>query len=316
MIFLTISSLFISSISRVFPLYLSTAILLFILFILSHITDEKNHSIVLILNYAFLTISYFFAIFIDVLQKTPTATTICVLLVALPLIFIDRPFREFFFYTFISLLFNLEVIFIKKIPTFSIDILNSISFLIVGQFLGYNYNKIMLKNIINNKLLENQRDTDTLTALYNKGAIENKAVNFLQKMDVTASMLVIDLDDFKKVNDNYGHSVGDEILVKVGKVLLSLFRSSDLISRFGGDEFIVFLPMTENKEILKKKAEQILDGVSKIRIEQDPNYRPHICIGIATYPHDGDNYENLFKNADSAMYKVKHNGKNGYNFFD
>ena len=135
-------------------------------------------------------------------------------------------------------------------------------------------------------------------------------------MDVTASMLVIDLDDFKKVNDNYGHSVGDEILVKVGKVLLSLFRSSDLISRFGGDEFIVFLPMTENKEILKKKAEQILDGVSKIRIEQDPNYRPHICIGIATYPHDGDNYENLFKNADSAMYKVKHNGKNGYNFFD
>ncbi len=312
---LTISSFFVKSVSKVTPLYLITAIMFTAIFLLIRRMGSKNGTVTLICNYAFLLTAFFFAIGLDVIQNNPTATTVCVLLVALPLLIVDKPYRENLFFLMITLAFIFESVFIKQSPKASIDVLNAISFFVVGCFLGYKHNQMMLRNFMNQRLLENQRDTDTLTALYNKGAMENKVVSFLRKMDVTASMMVIDLDNFKYVNDTYGHQAGDEILVEIGHMLLDLFRSSDLISRFGGDEFIVFMPMMDNRKILEQKAQQILDGVSEIRIQEDAEYRAHICIGIAAYPHDGGSYEELFKNADEAMYRVKKNGKDGYGFF-
>ncbi len=315
MIFLTVISIFMSSVSKVLPLYAVTAILFSVIYFVVGKLDDKNGTASLLCNYAFLTAAFFFAMGLDIIQKNATATTVCVLLVALPLLIVDRPWRELIFFLIVSICFMFESMYIKQSPKASIDVLNAFSFFTIGSFLGYKHNQMMLRNISNHSVLEEQRDIDPLTKLYNKGALERKATEVLIKENITASIIIIDMDNFKHVNDTYGHHAGDEILAKIGELLLSLFRNDDLLSRFGGDEFVVFLPKMTDKVTLEKRARQILKGVEDIRISADEEYRAHICMGISMYPKDGVNYEEIFKNADTAMYMVKQNGKNGFGFY-
>ena len=313
---LTLVAIFVPSISKVLPLYLTVAVIYTAIYLAVKFYGTVNSVVTLLCNYAFLTASFFFAIGLDVIQGNATATTVCVLLVALPLLIVDKPIREFLYFGAVSIVFMLESIYIKQSPKASIDVLNSVSFFWVGTFLGYKHNQMMLRNIIGQHMLEKQRDIDTLTSLFNKGALESRVDTIMAHPGARGSLIVIDMDNFKYINDTFGHHSGDEILSKIGTLLPSLFRSTDLVSRFGGDEFVIFLPMTSDMELLRTKAEQILEGVSKIRISADENYRAHVCMGIAIYPKDGSTYEELFRNADTAMYYVKKNGKNGYGFYD
>lgn len=316
MLILTVTSLFISSVNKVLPLYCFTMFLFIAIYIIVKFIKNENETLILLCNYLFLTAAFIFAIGLDMIQKNTTATTVCVLLVALPLLIVDKPLKENGYFLGITFLFVLEVIFVKQNAKASIDILNAFSFYFIGQFLGYRHNQMMLRNIKGHDLLVYERDRDSLTSLYNKGAIEFRAGEYLTAADAVATIIVIDMDDFKFVNDTFGHHVGDELLIAIARVLQSLGRENDIISRFGGDEFIVFMPGIDDKEIITKRAEQILAGVAQVRLDNNPEYRAHICMGIATCPACGNEYEDLFKKADSALYKVKKNGKNGYKIYD
>lgn len=153
-------------------------------------------------------------------------------------------------------------------------------------------------------------ETDFLTGLYNKGAISEKVCRWLKANPTgEAHMIMVDIDNFKNINDMYGHSLGDEVLKEVGKLLQSCFGEDSILSRFGGDEFVCFITdepigYVENRvdTFMHKLAGEITS------LEQEV----HCSIGIAARASKYDEFEDLFNRSDNAMYLAKRAGKNRY----
>lgn len=156
---------------------------------------------------------------------------------------------------------------------------------------------------------------DKLTTLYNKEAFYTLVNAYLKKDNASGMLMFLDLDNFKLVNDKMGHLAGDEILKSVAYSLKAAFRNSDIIARFGGDEFVVFAKGIGEKSA-EAKAMRLQDEVLRIREDcgaQDTGLS--VCIGVSAYPSDAENIEELLQKADEAMYFIKQNGKNGYAFY-
>ncbi|MGR9085741.1 MAG: diguanylate cyclase domain-containing protein [Gammaproteobacteria bacterium] len=148
---------------------------------------------------------------------------------------------------------------------------------------------------------------DELTGLANRRLFMDRLqqyINLTLRKNLSFSLLFLDLDRFKWVNDTMGHSAGDEILKEAAKRLLSALRDSDVAARFGGDEFALLLPET-SKEASALVAEKIISALKHTFILGKQPVNLGVSIGIAVYPDDGSNCEALIKQADSAMYYAK-----------
>lgn len=168
------------------------------------------------------------------------------------------------------------------------------------------------REVLNQALYRAQ--TDPLTEVYNHHTITSLIQEALAAGGETdGALMFIDLDDFKEINDIQGHPKGDEVLRFVAHTLRRALRSSDLIGRVGGDEFIAFLRGASAKEEIVVCAKRLCDAV-----KQYPNHDIILScsIGIALSPADGNDYETLVRKADTAMYYAKKIGKNGYAFWD
>lgn len=127
-------------------------------------------------------------------------------------------------------------------------------------------------------------------------------------------VMFIDLDDFKQINDSYGHGYGDEVLKVTAGRIRDCVRESDTAARIGGDEFLVILPEIDAADAIERIASDLISIISrKIGIGAQ-EFQIGASIGISSYPIDGENVEALIRQADSAMYKVKHAGKKGFSF--
>lgn len=163
------------------------------------------------------------------------------------------------------------------------------------------------------KDLEYYATRDPLTNLYNQRVFwelidyESKRA---KRHNYSFSLLVIDLDNFKTVNDTYGHDFGDKFLVEVANLLENSVRPSDIVSMYGGDEFVIILPET-NGEGAYIVAQRILKNAEKyfIQTPDSKTINPRFSIGISTYPEHTDNIKDLFSLADNMMYKAKSSGK-------
>jgi diguanylate cyclase (GGDEF)-like protein/PAS domain S-box-containing protein len=163
-----------------------------------------------------------------------------------------------------------------------------------------------------------QATYDILTGLPNRNllndrftqaiAIENRHHNFL-------CLMLMDLDNFKIVNDTLGHAVGDVLLQDVAGRIQAIVRKSDTVARLGGDEFVVVPVNISSSQDAAKVAEQILTTLSRPFSIDGREIFLTVSIGIAIYPHDGDSLDHLLKHADVAMYHAKSLGKNNYQFF-
>lgn len=158
---------------------------------------------------------------------------------------------------------------------------------------------------------------DPLTNLVNRQLMMDRlehAISSANRSKTPVSLLFIDLDHFKNVNDTLGHHIGDELLVEVANRMTGLLRAEDTLARQGGDEFIVVLPGVEETGA-SHVAEKILNQISK-RIKID-SYELFVTpsIGVAVYPQDGEDIASLLRSADAAMYQAKEDGRNTYRFF-
>ncbi len=158
-------------------------------------------------------------------------------------------------------------------------------------------------------------ETDSLTRTYTRATITEKiteAIIKARKSDKIHAVLLLDVDNFKTINDTYGHQTGDIYLQELVSAVKSKLRSGDLIGRLGGDEFIVLLSNIEQEEHVGIVVQRIIESVNQIKMEDVKLDQVSISAGVALIPKDGAEYEEINKKADIALYEAKESGKNKY----
>jgi diguanylate cyclase (GGDEF)-like protein/PAS domain S-box-containing protein len=160
---------------------------------------------------------------------------------------------------------------------------------------------------------------DFLTGLPNRALLNdrvNQAIGLSSRHGTKGAVLFLDLDGFKHINDSLGHPVGDKLLQSIAGRLVDCLRGSDTVSRQGGDEFVVLLSEVEHAEDAAILARRILQSVSDPHLIDKHDLHITTSIGVSVYPDDGLDAETIVKNADTAMYQAKENGRDGYQFFE
>ncbi|MGI2905347.1 CHASE2 domain-containing protein [Tolypothrix sp. VBCCA 56010] len=158
---------------------------------------------------------------------------------------------------------------------------------------------------------------DPLTGLPNRKSFAeqlHESLGWAQTNNLLLALLFIDLDGFKQVNDTFGHEIGDRVLVTIAQRLNNSLRGTDTVSRLGGDEFTVILRAIPNTKVAARVAEKILTTITEPIVFDEYTTRVSASIGISIYPINSHDCESLVKQADTAMYRAKHLGKNRYEF--
>lgn len=162
------------------------------------------------------------------------------------------------------------------------------------------------------------KQRDSLTNLYNHETGKVLISEYLEHKNpyATCALIIVDIDYFKRVNDVYGHLVGDNVLKKMARLLSHLFKTSDIIARIGGDEFVILIKDIKHASLVKKMME-LIKSVSKLRFDED-DLIITCSAGVCYLPENiaGLNYDQIFKNADWGLYRAKENGRNQYVFCD
>ncbi len=164
--------------------------------------------------------------------------------------------------------------------------------------------------------LIDKAERDPLTKIYNKSTTKKLVKNYLRSdsKETYDAFIIIDVDDFKQVNDTLGHLFGDSILVDLSQEMQDLFRSNDVVGRIGGDEFLVFLRGIKHKSHIESKANDICKIFDLLYAREDGK-KITGSLGIALFPEDGDTFDELYSKADIALYASKRAGKSCYTFY-
>ena len=158
---------------------------------------------------------------------------------------------------------------------------------------------------------------DLLTGLPNQTLLKSRfaqAIKLAQRGETQLAVLFLDIDHFKNINDTLGHRIGDELLTQLAGRLKSLLREEDTLSRMGGDEFILVLPEAD-ADAAAHVAEKLLAKVAETFHIDQHELVVTSSIGVAIYPHDGEDFDKLYQSADMAMYRAKHAGRNSFCFY-
>ena len=190
-------------------------------------------------------------------------------------------------------------------------------FLIQHPVSGNIHAIVTIKDVQKEKLrdlnLQKRAQEDALTQLANRSYMEEQIRLALQENNDFHCLMLLDIDNFKLINDTFGHQTGDEVLKTFSKMLISKFRKGDIIARLGGDEFLVFMK-NANPAIVEPRTKSILESC-KTLMGSDSKIKISPSIGISFFPEHGVNFDSLYKNADIALYSSKQKGKNTYTIF-
>lgn len=281
--------------------------------LISYLYDKhKNISInvVNLLCILFCTVVMLFVIYIDVIPyRYSPSSFMQVVLIVLPVLFIFR-FRVIYTFTiFFEIVYVISLFFYKSPKMYQNDLFNSI----VGMFVFFILTWITMSLRVESYNVKNKycqlSKFDNLTGVMNKSTCENEIRDYLsrQNNNQRCSLFIIDIDNYKLVNDRLGHQMGDDVLCKMGQVLIHSFDTTDIIGRIGGDEFIVMIDNVTDKNILKKKCDLLY---SKAKDMSDSiNFNINYSIGVAIQKDSDITYEEMFKSADDALYEAKSFGK-------
>lgn len=307
---LCLASLKVPSISSLQRFYGGFFVLMLLFYGVMRWGTRENLRYTLPLWYALLTLAFAFGIVLGtgtpMIHNLP-ATTFCVLLFALPLLVVDAAWRMNLVIVGSTAVFCVCSHLMKTAAAASMDLVNGVTFCVISLFINTVTSAVGMQQIADRMFIERERDTDGLTRLLTKSAAQMLICSYLNH-GMRGAMLMIDLDNFKQLNDTYGHENGDQALMIVGRCLRETFRHTDVLGRFGGDEFLVYM-LAADREAAEKSTAEFQAAVE----EQTAANIPVTCsVGIALVSDEDESYEELFVRADKALYRVKGNGKRSY----
>ena len=280
-------------------------------------TLRKDSIIAQFLIYLSISVLFLFGCFVTQNNPGVPACTFIVFLLITPMFMIDKPFFMAIELCAASGLFVIWMYFVKPIEIWRIDLINIITFTIIGIFLNIIANAVRIREFILTREIRIQKDTDDMTNLKNKGALTRKINQFLADPSTSKGiMFMLDIDRFKAINDTYGHDIGDSVIIQLGNYLRAKTGNNEILGRFGGDEFILVIKNTDDIDSAKKLADEIVKGASDNVIMPVPDEKISISIGIAIYQGIEKNYSELFKKADIALYKAKADKKNRFCIYE
>ena len=165
--------------------------------------------------------------------------------------------------------------------------------------------------------LKQQSITDPLTGAYNRLYVTSEIQKYCQslKYNLSYACILIDIDYFKTINDTYGHIVGDRLLIEMVKLIKGFFRTSDLVARIGGDEFLIFIKDIYDQEIVREKADALLHKVHQYITQNDYPHEISISMGIYVDDYPNVTFDELYNKIDIALYHAKNSGRDCYVFY-
>lgn len=185
-----------------------------------------------------------------------------------------------------------------------------------GNLLNYyeekNINQVQTLNMLKSDFKEGK---EGLVQLGLDDTSKSDFQNIVQEETGQHAFIILDIDYFKSVNDNFGHIVGDKVLQTFGRFLQSQFREYDVVGRIGGDEFVILMCNLANTDVVEIKIQNLLKLVGSMRVEEMGEQKMTISVGIAFAPQHGSSFMDLYRNADHALYQTKRAGKNGYSLY-
>ena len=178
--------------------------------------------------------------------------------------------------------------------------------------MGEKYRTILSQNEKQIDLLQTYAEQDSLTGILNTGTTRTFAEEYITTVKGCCAMIIIDFDDFKHINDRFGHMVGDKVLITAANVLKMQFRSNDIVGRIGGDEFLVLMKDISDKNIVALRCEQIISAINTMRFDGVTDGLIRCSVGAVVSDKGSLCYDEMFLRADKAMYQAKRSGKNKY----
>ncbi len=162
-----------------------------------------------------------------------------------------------------------------------------------------------------------QARRDELTKLYNRASTQQNIREYLDRRenDAYAALLMLDIDNFKLLNDRMGHMYGDAVLRQMGKQLKGFFRSRDVVGRVGGDEFMVLLKDVPGAELVEEKCRSLVERLGELLSAMSSGLPVSVSVGCAIAPEHGTTFGDLYRHADEALYNAKNAGKNCYHIY-
>lgn len=156
---------------------------------------------------------------------------------------------------------------------------------------------------------------DVLTGLWTRKYAEAEIGTFIENGGEKGALLMMDLDNFKIINDVYGHQAGDDVLRIFANTIADEFNTNSICSRLGGDEFMVFIKDETDRKTLSEGAIRVIETTEKRIRELGYESNTSVSVGVSLYPSDAKDYASLYSNSDKALYYVKNNGKSSYRFY-
>ena len=163
---------------------------------------------------------------------------------------------------------------------------------------------------------EQLKPIDPLTHILNISTFQRLAKRKIKQKNKKHALIIMDLNDFKQINDNYGHPIGDAVIVEASNRFNRVIMGNDSLSRMGGDEFVILLCDVENEEQVRKIARRIVASIQKPMSFDNLVINVAISVGYALYPIEGETYDLLYQVADERMYNCKHKNKNNIPCFE
>ena len=294
-------------------LFLVAILIFYFILLLYHKLGRFNFLVVTMFCILFELIAATFIILIDVFTSEEAPCSFFPpLCVALPALFI-LPLRLSYLMIFLfeGLFVTLTVLYKTPFIT-QYDIFSSIAGIAFSFVIAQTILHLRAKDFDLRLKYQQQSQRDLLADILNKKAFEETSRSYLGNPVLSSqpcALLIFDIDNFKSINDTLGHYAGDQLLTSIGNLLPKFFRTTDVVGRFGGDEFVVLLKGKIPPDCLEKKCDHIHQQISNIHLE-GLQFDITCSIGVAISENGKVNYDDLFRTADQALYLAKKEGKN------